>query len=144
MHIRNQLAYDIWYLAFCMFLIAIIEHHPLTVPRPGFSLFSLMFEVVSAYGTVGISLGLPNSDLSFSAAWHVLSKLVLLTVMLRGRHRILPMAIDRAVLLPGQELMEKLDRDYSENGPERPGWRDVEERILEEERGAQVETEKSE
>jgi len=103
-----------------------------------------MFEVVSAYGTVGISLGLPNSDLSFSAAWHVLSKLVLLTVMLRGRHRILPMAIDRAVLLPGQELMEKLDRDYSENGPERPGWRDVEERILEEERGAQVETEKSE
>ena len=34
--------------------------------------------------------------------------------MLRGRHRILPMAIDRAVLLPGEGLMEKLDKE--ENG----------------------------
>ncbi len=35
---------------------------------------------------------------------------MLIVVMLRGRHRGLPMAIDRAVLLPGQELMERLDR----------------------------------
>lgn len=66
----------------------------------------------------------------------MLSKLVLLTVMLRGRHRVLPMAIDRAVLLPGQELMEKLDREFNGSAEE---WRDVEERILEEERGEQVE-----
>lgn len=56
--------------------------------------------------------------------------------MLRGRHRVLPFAIDRAVLLPGQELMEKLDREFSGSAEE---WRDVEERILEEERGEQVE-----
>ena len=66
----------------------------------------------------------------------MLSKLVLLTVMLRGRHRILPMAIDRAVLLPGQELMERLDREISWSPEKR---RDVEERIREDERGEQVE-----
>lgn len=74
----------------------------------------------------------------------MLSKLVLLTVMLRGRHRVLPMAIDRAVLVPGQELMQKLDREYSGNGSGERNWRDVEERIFEEERGGQVEEEKSE
>lgn len=136
MHIRRQLAYDIWWLVACIFLICIIEHETLKTHEPGFSIFSVIFEVISAYGTVGLSLGVPYDNYSFSGTWHVLSKLVLLTVMLRGRHRVLPMAIDRAVLLPGQELMEKLDREFSGSAKE---WRDVEERILEEERGEQVE-----
>lgn len=95
-----------------------------------------MFETISAYGTVGLSLGVPYDDYSFSGAWHVLSKLVLLTVMLRGRHRILPMAVDRAVLLPGQELMEKLDREYQGSVEKR---RDLEARIRDDEKGEQVE-----
>lgn len=99
-------------------------------------MFSVLFEVISAYGTTGLSLGVPDDYHSFSGTWNVLSKLVLLTVMLRGRHRILPMAIDRAVLLPGQELMEKLDREFNGSAEQ---WRDVEERILEEERGDHVE-----
>lgn len=97
-------------------------------------MFSVIFEVVSAYGTVGLSLGVPYADYSFSGAWHVLSKLVLLTVMLRGRHRVLPMAIDRAVLLPGQELMRKLDEDFHETEERR----DMEARIRRNEKGSQV------
>lgn len=146
-HIRNQLAYDIWYLGFCVFLIAIIEHGPLNAHEPGFSLFSVLFEVTSAYGTVGLSLGVPYDSYSFSGSWHVLSKVVLLTVMLRGRHRILPMAIDRAVLLPGQDLMEKLDREYATTGGgvgTEGNWRDVEQRIFEEERGDEEEGKKGE
>ena len=54
-----------------------------------------------------------------------------------GRHRILPYAVDRAVLLPGQELMEKLDKEYSTTDDHRK--HQVEERIREDERGAQVE-----
>lgn len=67
--------------------------------------------MVSAYGTVGFSLGVPYDDYSFCGVWRSVSKLILIAVMLRGRHRILPLAIDRAVLLPGQELMERLDRE---------------------------------
>ena len=35
---------------------------------------------------------------------HTLSKLVLCIVMLRGRHRGLPVALDRAVLMPSEFL----------------------------------------
>lgn len=96
-----------------------------------------MFEVVSAYGNVGLSLGVPYDNYSFCGAWHVLAKLVLMTAMIRGRHRILPMAIDRAVLLPGQGLMERLDRDIQ--GAHGPHWREIEKRIRQDERGEQAE-----
>ena len=137
MHIRQQLAYDIWWLCAAIFLICIIEHTNLAIYAPGFTIFSIIFEVVSAYGTVGLSLGVPYDDYSFCGAWHILSKLVLLTVMLRGRHRILPMAVDRAVLLPGHELMERLDGEV--HGAKGSEWREVKGRIREDERGAQAE-----
>ena len=69
-----------------------------------FSVFNVIFEVVSGYGCVGISIGLPNEEYSFCGAWHKLSKLVLCAVMIRGRHRGLPVAIDQAVLLPSENL----------------------------------------
>jgi len=47
-----------------------------------------------------LSLGLPYANYSFSGAFRPLSKLIMCLVMLRGRHRGLPVAIDRAVLLP--------------------------------------------
>ncbi|MBE7180353.1 MAG: hypothetical protein INR71_03930 [Terriglobus roseus] len=59
--------------------------------------------MVSAYGTVGISVGLPDEAYSFSGSWHKLSKLILCAVMIRGRHRGLPVAIDKAVMLPRDE-----------------------------------------
>lgn len=55
---------------------------------------------MSAYGTVGLSLGTPTDNFSLSGRFKTLSKLVLMAVMLRGRHRGLPNAIDRAILLP--------------------------------------------
>jgi hypothetical protein len=74
--------------------------------------FNIIFEVVSGYGCVGISTGLPNEAYSFSGGWHVCSKLILCAVMLRGRHRGLPVALDRAVRLPGGEpgAMEEEDQ----------------------------------
>ena len=52
---------------------------------------------------MGISVGAPNEAYSFSGAWHAVSKLILCAVMLRGRHRGLPVAIDKAILLPTDE-----------------------------------------
>jgi hypothetical protein len=46
----------------------------------------------------------PWNAYSFSGAWHTGSKLVLCAVMLRGRHRGLPVAIDKAILLPHRTL----------------------------------------
>ena len=41
-----------------------------------------------------------QENYSLSGEFHVLSKLIVCAVMLRGRHRGLPDALDRAVLLP--------------------------------------------
>ena len=76
-----------------------------------FSVFNVLFEVVSGYGCVGISVGLPDQAYSFCGAWHTLSKLILCAVMIRGRYRGLPVAIDKAVLLPGEALYEAEEED---------------------------------
>ena len=65
LHIRNQLAYDLWWLLAAIFLICIIERDSLTTPNPGWTLYSVIFEVVSGYGTVGLSLGVSYANYSF-------------------------------------------------------------------------------
>lgn len=97
-----------------------MERDALSIPSPGFDLYAVFFETVSAFGVIGVSTGVPYDTYSFCGAWHTLSKLILIVVMLRGRHRGLPMAIDRAVLLPGQELMETMDREYNRTGEWKP------------------------
>ena len=44
---------------------------------------------------------------------HPLSKLIICAVMLRGRHRGLPVAIDRAIMLPSE--LEEAEGRYLEN-----------------------------
>lgn len=109
--LRAQLAHDLWWIVLAIFLIMIIEGAQFEANPAVFSVFNVIFEVVSGYGCVGISVGLPNEAYSFCGAWHTLSKLILCAVMLRGRHRGLPVAIDKAVLLPGEELHEAEEED---------------------------------
>jgi Trk-type K+ transport system membrane component len=109
---RGQLAHDLSWLAVATFLIVCIESSNFDRDPVTYSVFNVVFEVVSGYGCVGISTGLPNEAYSFSGGWHVTSKLILCAVMLRGRHRGLPVAIDRAVLLPGDNLAAKEEEDH--------------------------------
>ncbi|KAL1619070.1 hypothetical protein SLS54_006922 [Diplodia seriata] len=122
-HLRHQLAYDLWFQLLAWFLIAIIERPQLLQPQTTtFTLFAISFEVASAYGTVGLSTGGADSC-SLSGAFRPAAKLVVLAVMLRGRHRGLPLAVDRSILLPGEALMARMDAEYDECGR----WSDGEE-----------------
>ena len=109
--LRGQLAHDLWWIVMAVLIIAIIETSSFERDPTNFSVFNILFEVVSAYGCVGISVGNPNAAYSFCGAWHKGSKLILCAVMLRGRHRGLPVAIDRAILLPGEHLARAEDED---------------------------------
>ncbi|KAK3295239.1 cation transport protein-domain-containing protein [Chaetomium fimeti] len=110
-HVRSQLSHDVWWIALAFFLITIIEtSHTLGDPA-AYSLFNILFEIVSAYANNGVSMGLPNAAHSFSGGWHPGSRFVLVLVMLRGRHRDLPVALDRAVKLPSMDLDEKEEDD---------------------------------
>ena len=107
-HLRRQLSFDLWYVFLGLFLIACIEGNRLESEKDvAFNIFNVLFEIVSAYGTVGLSLGYPGINASFSAEFRTLSKLIIIAMMLRGRHRGLPYALDRAILLPSESLQRK-------------------------------------
>lgn len=109
--LRAQLAHDLWWIVLAVFVIMIIEGGSFSRDPTVYSVFNVIFETVSAYGCVGISVGLPNEAYSFSGGFHALSKLVLCAVMIRGRHRGLPVAIDKAVLLPGESVNDAEEED---------------------------------
>ena len=109
--LRGQLAHDLWWIVLAVLFITLTETSNFERDPVTYSVFNILFEVVSAYGCVGISVGLPNAAYSFCGGWHKFSKLILCAVMLRGRHRGLPVAIDRAVLLPGDHLAAAEEED---------------------------------
>ena len=115
-HLQSQLAYDLWFMVGAWFLICIVERTALMTNHPGFLIFNILFEVTSGYGTVGLSTGVPYDSYSLSGAFHKLSKVIMLFVMIRGRHRGLPLAIDRSILVPGEELLHKMDEEYNHRG----------------------------
>ncbi|CAK1356678.1 unnamed protein product [Cercospora beticola] len=127
-HIRNQLSFDLWYIFLGTFCITTAEAGRIADNAdPAFSVFSIMFEVVSGYGNVGLSLGYPTNSASLSGEFTIFSKLVICAMMIRGRHRGLPYALDRAVMLPEYE---EQNRDESQLAAEADGemkqeWRGV-------------------
>lgn len=111
-HLRRQLSFDLWFVFLGFFLIAIVEGARLQNTNDyTFTLFSVLFEIISAYGTVGLSLGYPGKNASFSTEFKTLSKLIIIAMQIRGRHRGLPYALDRAILLPSESLHKHEDED---------------------------------
>ncbi|KAM0127297.1 hypothetical protein ACHAP3_008865 [Botrytis cinerea] len=146
--LRSQLSHDLWWLTLATFLIVCIESSSFEKDPITYSVFNVIFEVVSAYGCVGISTGLPDQDYSFSGGLRTASKVVLVAVMVRGRHRGLPRALDRAVRLPGwegeglggegggeREEEEVVIGECGEGGKERDGGKGKERERSEEGRG---------
>jgi len=116
-HLRRQLSFDLWFIFLGLFIIAIVEGGRIADPNdPHFTLFSCLFEIVSAYGTVGLSLGYPNTNASFSAQFQVISKLVIIAMQIRGRHRGLPYELDRAILLPSDSLHKRDQAEAARRG----------------------------
>ncbi|KAJ7725300.1 potassium transporter [Mycena maculata] len=100
-HLDRQMSIDIWWLVWGVFLVAIIERDRLLDDSmKWFDIFRILFELVSAFGGIGLSLGLPTDNFSFSGALRPLSKLVIIVIMVRGRHRGLPVGVERAITLP--------------------------------------------
>lgn len=106
-HLRRQLSFDLPFIALGFFIISISEGKRIQSGDPAFTMFSVLFEIISAYGTVGLSLGYTNINASFSAEFGVIAKLVIIAMQIRGRHRGLPYELDRAILLPNENFQKK-------------------------------------
>lgn len=96
--LRSQLSLDLWWISLAVICITVAEEDHYRLQPLNYSTFNIIFEVVSAYSCVGVSIGYPGKTYSFCGEWHTFSKLVLAGIALRGRHRGLPLAIDDAQL----------------------------------------------
>lgn len=109
-HARRLLRRELPALFLALFAITIAEKGALAQQTgagggsgPHFGLWAVIFEVVSAFGTVGLSLGYPGTVESLSAQFGSFSKVVMVAVMLAGRHRGLPSDVDASVALPADD-----------------------------------------
>ncbi|VDC01026.1 unnamed protein product [Peniophora sp. CBMAI 1063] len=101
-HMRYQLSHDLWWLMLALIVVAVVERGNIRDPASDswFNLFTIIFETVSAYTSVGLSFGIPTANYSLSGAFSTLSKVIMCAIMLRGRHRGLPLKVDRSIMLP--------------------------------------------
>ncbi|EWC47381.1 hypothetical protein DRE_00349 [Drechslerella stenobrocha 248] len=119
-HLRKQLSFDLWFIFLGLFTICIAEGARIQSKTDyAFTQFSCFFEIISAYGTVGLSLGYPGVNTSFSGQLSTFSKVVIMAMMVRGRHRGLPYELDRAILLPSEALHQKEAEDSALRVPGR-------------------------
>jgi Trk-type K+ transport system membrane component len=84
--IQRQLSSDMAWIVTGIFLITVIESAQIMNTSP-ITVFSIIYECVSAFANVGASLGYPNTSTSQAASYHTLSKLIVIALMYRGRHR---------------------------------------------------------
>lgn len=104
-HLMRQLSYDLWFMFISLFIICITEEGMITRGSPAVPIFNVLFEITSAYGTVGLSTGYSGVDMSLSSQFSVIGKLVIIALLYRGRQRSLPYAIDRAIILPTSKML---------------------------------------
>lgn len=110
--IQQQMSFDLWFIFLGVFIICWIESEFIE-DKTAFSLFPVLFECVSAYTNVGLSLGTSGVNTSLSRDLHPASKVFLCVLMWRGRHRVLADNGDPTVRLPSDRLPEREDEGGS-------------------------------
>jgi hypothetical protein len=75
------------WLFFFIFLICAFEYRRMAPVDPNITVFKIIFEIISAFGAVGLTLGYPNVASSFCTVLSPASKVILVITMFMGRHR---------------------------------------------------------
>lgn len=106
---RRLLSRELVWLCSSAILISLIEIgrksiDPTFISNP---YLAVVFEIASAFGTVGLSVGVPGKNYSYSGILYAVSRFIILLIMFCGRHRGLPESIDPAVAIiriPNKEI----------------------------------------
>ncbi|CAF0793060.1 unnamed protein product [Adineta steineri] len=75
-----------WLFLF-IFLICAFDSYHMAPVDPKITVFRVIFEVISAFGGCGLSMGHPDVTSSFATVLTVPSKIILILTMCMGRHR---------------------------------------------------------
>lgn len=88
-------AQEIGWLYMAFIIIAYAESGTMSDSSDEASALRMLFEIVSAYGTVGLSLSsVHQPNVAFSATWGTLSQFVLIVLMYFGKFRGLPQTVE--------------------------------------------------
>ncbi len=91
--VKHLVLQSVGFILAIWLLILVIENQSWA----GSQSIPLLFELVSAFGVVGMSIGQPGTNYSYSGSLSILSKLLVMLVMLAGRHRGMPLLTDAAI-----------------------------------------------
>jgi Trk-type K+ transport system membrane component len=103
------------FLYIALIVILLIEYDRVSQKVIPNAYLAVAFEVSSAFGNVGLSFAIPNNNASYSGLFHTVSKLIIITIMLLGRHRGLPDSIDPAIYFRNQSV--SFIHDLTNNSP---------------------------
>ena len=78
--------------------------------EPSTTLFNVLFEMLSAYGTNGLSMGFPGVNHSLSGMFRPVSKLSIMFLMLLGRHRSMQGKSDPTLMQSMKQLQLHCER----------------------------------
>lgn len=95
--IQQYMLRHTFFILFSIFVIAFIEDHFISSFPAVCNLWYILFEVISAYGNVGISMGVPGYFYSLSGRLQLSSQYILMFLMLLGKHRGLPAHTDTVI-----------------------------------------------
>ena len=112
-HAIRLLFFSIFFIFMVSYIIMIVEKEYLHTNDMVFTFSKILFEVVSAFWTVWLSMGYPTGVTSFSGILHPLSKILIIITMFFGR--IGPLTVLDA--LPARKALE--------NEPLSPDFDDV-------------------
>jgi Trk-type K+ transport system membrane component len=98
-----------------MVLLILIVQHTEMRNDAAFTLLGVLFEVSSAFGNVGLSLGYANDPTSLSGRFNTLGKLLIIATMLIGKHRALAPSGD--IALAGAHETLAANKHYQERDP---------------------------
>ncbi|KAJ5758136.1 uncharacterized protein N7511_006830 [Penicillium nucicola] len=108
--LRSQFSHDIWLISLVVLLVTVAESDHYKTQPVSFSTFNIIFEIISAYSCVGVSIGYPGKSYAFCGEWHTFSKILLIITALKGRHRGLNFLNGKAISHGGswEPIEEKL------------------------------------
>ena len=84
-HAIRLVGFSFIFIALITFLISAKEYQYLVTPDPTYNFLKVLFEIFSAFGTVGLSMGFVGGVTSFAAILSPFSKILLIITMLFGR-----------------------------------------------------------
>lgn len=84
-HAIRLFFFSVIFIMLITYGITIIERESLYTSDPNINFIKIIFEIASAFGTVGLSMGFTGSVTSLSAIFQPLSKVLIIITMLFGR-----------------------------------------------------------